>query len=476
MPVNGYYVSIEKGSYKINNPNKIPWRKKKSNFDDFPIKQSESEESIFYTIENQPAYKYENGTVHYREILPLAIVTLNKFSLKGVEGEYTNWKEFGSWMHNKLLSERDQLEPGTVSKIQNLVSGVEDPIEKAKLVYQFMQNKTRYISVQVGIGGWEPIAANQVDKVGYGDCKGLTNYTKALLNAAGVTSYYTVVYADEKRDIDKDFSSIQGNHVILNIPNKGEDVWLECTSQTMPFGFLGDFTEDRNVLVVTPEGGIIKRTTSYKNDKNLQKTIGEIQLKKNGSLTANLEIVSKGLQYDDKFRYQYLDQEELIKNYKSEVWSYNNNLEIASSALKNDKENIILTEDLEISIKNYATINETEYLFRVNVFNRNSYVPKRYRKRKLPLKIYRGYKDDDTYKITIPEGFVLGILPPKKELKTKFGSYTAELIRINSTAFTYHRTISILEGVFPKEDYDEYRNFRRNIAKYDNLRIAITPK
>ncbi|MDP4989490.1 MAG: DUF3857 domain-containing protein, partial [Polaribacter sp.] len=109
-----------------------------------------------------------------------------------------------------------------------------------------MQQKTRYISVQIGIGGWEPIAANLVDDVGYGDCKGLTNYTKALLDVADVTAYYTVVYADDRIDVDKDFSSLQGNHVILNIPNNGKDVWLECTSQTMPFGFLGDFTDDRD--------------------------------------------------------------------------------------------------------------------------------------------------------------------------------------------------------------------------------------
>ncbi|WP_439128660.1 DUF3857 domain-containing protein, partial [Polaribacter sp.] len=240
QPINGYYVSVEKSSYKVLNPNKIPWRFKNINFDKFSVKKQESDTEIFYSLENQPGFKYENSSVHYREILPKAMITLNNFSLKGVAGQYKNWKEFGAWMNAELLKGRDQLEPATVLKIKNLVSGVEDPIEKAKLVYKFMQEKTRYISVQVGIGGWEPIAANQVDKVGYGDCKGLTNYTKALLDAAGVTSYYTVVYADEKRDIDKDFSSIQGNHVILNIPNKGKDVWLECTSQTMPFGFLGD--------------------------------------------------------------------------------------------------------------------------------------------------------------------------------------------------------------------------------------------
>ena len=55
-----------------------------------------------------------------------------------------------------------------------------DPIEKAKIVYKYMQEKTRYISVQVGIGGFKPMLAKDVDRLGYGDCKALSNYTKAL--------------------------------------------------------------------------------------------------------------------------------------------------------------------------------------------------------------------------------------------------------------------------------------------------------
>ncbi|MDX6747432.1 DUF3857 domain-containing protein [Polaribacter sp. PL03] len=480
QPINGYYVSVEKSTYKINNPNKIPWRTKKTNFNDFDVKENELDTEITFSIENQPGFKYENSAVHFREILPKAIVTLNNFSLKGVPGQYKNWNEFGLWMNSKLLKGRDVLESGTVTKIKNLVEGIKDPLEKAKLVYEFMQNKTRYISVQVGIGGWEPIAANQVDKVGYGDCKGLANYTKALLDIAGVTSYYTIVYADEKRDIDKDFTSMQGNHAILNIPNSevsgGKDIWLECTSQTMPFGFLGDFTDDRNVLVVTPKGGIIKRTTSYKDEENSQKTITEIQLNKDGSLAANLKIVSKGLQYDDKQGLVTLSEDELFKRYKSNIWSYNNNLEIETATLENDKNNIVFTEDIKATIKNYATVNDTEYLFRVNVFNKNSYVPKRYRKRKLPLKISRGYKDEDFYTIVLPEGYVLGAIPLEKEISTKFGSYKVSLKKIDETSFKYQKTIIIKEGVYSKEDYKVYRSFRKSIAKYENLRIAIIKK
>ena len=406
IPNNGYYVGVEKSSYILNNPLKIKLRIKEKSFEGYPVKNMSSGANLHYVIKNQIALKPENSSMSYLEYMPHLMVASNEFALKKVTGRASNWKEFGMWMHRKLIQDRDVLDISTIEKIKSLVVGVSDPEEKAKIVYKFMQDKTRYISVQIGIGGWEPIAANQVDKVGYGDCKGLTNYTKPLLDAVGITSYFTLVYAQQKRNIVKDFSSMQGNHAILNIPNNGNDIWLECTSQTMPFGFLGDFTDDRDVLVVTPEGGIIKRTPAYLNEDNLQTIKGSIQLYKNGSIEASLERVSSGIQYDQKSSFDSMSDEDLKKHYMSNVWDYNNNLEITSVALENDKDSVVLLEKMMTTIDDYAAISDNEYLFRVNVFNRESYVPKRYRNRTLPLKKNsRGYQDIDHYTYTIPKGY-----------------------------------------------------------------------
>ena len=339
-----------------------------------------------------------------------------------------------------------------------------------------MQNKTRYISVQVGIGGWEPIAANKVDQVGYGDCKGLTNYMKALLDVVGVTSYYTVVHADEKFSMDEDFASIEGNHVILNVPNNGKDIWLECTSQTIPFGFLGNFTDDRKVLVVTPEGGIIKKTTSYLNEDNYQKITAKVELQSNGSLNAKINVLSKGTQYDEKYPLVDESVADQKKHYKTNRWYYNNNLEIGQFSLQNNKDSLFLKEKIDVSIRGYASVNENDYLLRVNVFNKNSRVPKRYRNRKMPLKISRGFLDEDEYLFKIPEGFEVSVLPLPKILTTKFGDYSVIIKKEDDTTFSYKKRLLIKAGDYTKEDYAAYRKFRKSIAKYENLRISLTKK
>ncbi|WP_299835478.1 DUF3857 domain-containing protein [uncultured Tenacibaculum sp.] len=475
-PIEAYYTAIQKSEYKILNPLNLEIRTKEKNFTNFPIKRV-SEDQIHYRIENQTAIEFERSSVSPQDYFPRLMAALNQFTLKRVSGSGSNWNEFGKWMETKLLKDKITLSPITIAKAEQLVKGLDSNIEKAKVLYEFMQNKTRYISVQVGIGGWEPIPAKEVDKLGYGDCKGLTNYTKALLNAVGVPANYSVVYAQNRRDIDKDFTSMQGNHVILNIPNEnGEDVWLECTSQTMPFGFLGDFTDDRDVLVITPEGGVIKRTPSYKNEFNSQNITADITFDAKGSLKANIEITSKGIQYDGKFQIENKSQKELEKYYISNVWSYNNNTSINNIALKNDKTNVVFTEKLDVSVDDYATINENDFLFRVNIFNRNNYIPKRYRNRKMPLQIDRGFKDTDTYKIAIPEEYIVKMLPEEKVIETKFGSYKMSIKKLDGNTLEYKKSILIKAGTYPKEDYKLYRKFRKKIAKLENIRIAIYKK
>lgn len=477
FPTNGYYVSVENSEYRFMNPLKLKIRVKEMNLSGFDVINLSSESNLLYKLENEKGIKPESNTLSAREFMPQLIVGLDNFTLKKTRGFASNWKEFGKWRYEKLKNGNDQLSESIKNRALNLVNGINDPIEKAKVIYKYMQDRTRYISVQEGIGGWKPIPANEVDRVGYGDCKGLTNYTKALLDAVGVESYYTVLWAgSEKRNVYNDFYSMQGNHVILNLPNKnGEDIWLECTSQIAPFGFLGDFTDDRDALVITPEGGIIKHTTSYKNEQNLQKLKASVKLDVSGNLTGKVEIKSFGIQYDSKYVLDRYNAKEKEQYYLSNLWSYNNNLSINNLSINNDKEKISYLENIKFDIKEYATKSSDKLLLRVNVLNVNRNIPKRFRNRKMPLKINRGYKDVDEIEIELPDGVkVDGELFQDIKIENKFGAYKVSITKVTEHKLLYKRSLLIKEGLYPKEDYKKYRSFRKKVARNDNIRIAIT--
>lgn len=477
-PLGGYNVSTEKSTYDVVYNSSTGLNKKEKNFSGHAITDRSTEGRMSFIAENLQAMDPEELSPDFEEFAPTLMVAPKHFYYEGYTGRADDWESLGLWIHDSLLADRTQLSEETKQKVRGLVTGVEDPIEKAKIIYSYVQENTRYISVQVGIGGIRPIAASEVDRVKYGDCKGLTNYTKALLDAVGVKSNYTEVYAKAgwQKGLDKDFPSLlgQANHVILNIPiANSEPLWLECTSQTLPFGFLGDFTDNRDVLSITPEGGRIIRTPKYTGSVNSQITTGEFNILTDMGLMAKAKVVSKGLRYDNKFHVEREEKREQDKYYKK-LWNHIGNMTIRSMKMENDKGNVAFTEQVDFDAAHYATTSGDLLLFSPNVLNRKINIPNRYRNRKLPLKIERGFMDGDQYEIDLPKGFEIESIPEDVSIENKFGKYTVKTERISDTKLKYIRMLTISEGLYPKEEYDVYRDFIKEVSKNDQTKIVLT--
>ncbi len=473
--LSGYHASTEHGKFTVNyDPSKIDLIFKEQNLETYNVIKSISNERVVYETIGLKAIPFEQHSPHFGEIAPFLHVAPKNFHYDGLYGSVSNWNDFGKWFYDNLLTGRDELPESTIDHIKHLTSTVEDPIEKAKIVYDYVQKNTRYVSVQVGIGGFQPIKAEDVDKVKYGDCKGLTNYTKALLDAVGVDSYYTHVQAGNLQiDFIDDFPSIdQGNHVILAIPNDDNYTWIDCTSQKHPFGFIGDFTDNRNVLVMKPQGGEIVKTVSYFNEQNAYDTKAVYNIDDEGNLTADIDISSRGIFYDKRFYKAFYTTDDNTKKYKNQ-WSRLNNIIINNFEFDNDKGQVIFTEKINLKADKYASKSGDRLILTVNAFNNDVNVPRKYADRKLPVKFTRGYFEESHYKIHLPEGYSVEAVPYIKSVESKFGKYEAGIIQNEDHTLTYKRTFLIKEGSYPKEDYEGFRSFLHDAALNDNAKIVL---
>lgn len=473
IPLEHYYSSVIESTHSITYGDGVQIKYKVSDTTG-DIEMNEQPGSIFLTCKNLPVMEPEHHGPSMESYIPSTFFAMDTFYLEGVQGNGKNWMEFGKWMNTKLLQDVQELPEATKIKIKNLVTGATTLEEKARIVYEYVQDNTRYISVQIGIGGWKPMSAAEVDKLGYGDCKALTNYTKSLLAVAGVPSYYTVVYGDyAKRDIASDFTSIQGNHIILAVPNEDETIWLECTSQIAPFGFIANFTDDRDVLMVTPEGGKMNHTKSYPYHENTLKTTGTCVLSVEGNIIVDVVMESEGTQYSQRYDIESKAKDEKEEHYK-EYWDYVDNISLKSIQFDNNKKDVKLTESIKFNARSYTSAAGENLIFPVNVLNRYTYIPKRYKNRKLPLHISRGFVDEDEITIALPTGFGVTSIPEPISLETKFGIYTSEIQEESPGKFLYKRKFEIHEGEFPKEEYENYRKFLKKVARHDNQKIILT--
>ena len=478
MPLEGYYVSTEKAKMTITYPEELGFGKKELNFTkEMEVSRNASPGRMEYSVQSVKALKYEDGSPEFKGIAPIVYFKLEKFNLEGVNGQAANWQEFGKWYYDTLLTGTDEIPQPTQEKIKALVGTEKDPLAIARIVYQYVQDRTRYVSIQVGIGGFKPMLAKDVDKLGYGDCKALTNYTRSLLQVVGVPAYYTIVYsgADAQRSLQEDFASVQGDHIILAIPYQNDLVWLECTSQTAPFGHQGTFTDDRKVLLVTPQGGQLVRTKSSLEKNNSQMTRGQYALSPDGSLRGSLSIASKGSQYDNVCRKEALSNEERQDHYK-EYFQNISNLKLDNIRLVNDKKAVCFTQEVSLSAAGYASASNDKLLFVPNAFNRDLSTPKRYRNRENSLEIRRGYYDMDEIAITLPEGYQVESLPDPFELVTQYGECRTSIAKNKDNTLTYKREVLLKNGHYGNSEYEGYRLFREQIARNDNAKVVLTKK
>ncbi|UPQ77861.1 DUF3857 domain-containing protein [Flavobacterium azooxidireducens] len=471
-PLENYFLSTENSKITISYPQDLGFKYKEENFEDFSIQKTEVSGKLSFEATNIQAFKQEEYAPSLRKFTPIVLFGLNKFHLEGVDGEAETWSGFGSWVYANLLNGTDELSEETKSKIKTYVGDETDKLKITQKVFEYVQNKTRYVSIQMGIGGWKPMLAKDVDKLGYGDCKALSNYTRALLSVVGVESYYTIIYGDKyQRDINPDFVSMQGNHAILCIPYQNELKWMECTDQIVPFDFQANFTDDRKALIIKSDGGKITDTKAYSEKNNSQITSANYSLHNNGSILGKVTIKSLGTQYDRKYLLERKSKDDLDKHYKN-YFSTINNLQWKNPVFKNDKSAIEFTENIDLEAENYASKSGQRLMFALNAFNQYSSVPKRYRTRNSPFEISRGFYDYDDININLPDNFSVESIPESVEFNEKFGHYKAE-IQLNDNKVVYKRSLTINKGFYSKTEYEEYRKFIEKIAKNDNAKLVL---
>ena len=467
-----YNQSVEQSEFVFSNLTTIPIHKRNYNFPDNTIKVLEnSNQKLHYVANNILAVKKEKYAPS-KTVFPHVLIALEKFKLYKLEGEATNWKEMGKWQYENLLKGRGTVPKKTLDEITALTSSAKSDIEKAKIIYNYVQNKTRYVSVQLGVGGWQPILASEVDELGYGDCKALTNYTKSLLESQNIPAHYSLVYSgNEIKDYNEDLISMQGNHVILNLPQDNkEDIWLECTSQSTPFGYISGFTDNRKVLVITPEGGTIKKTKKYPAEENVIENNMVFTVDGFGNVRGQFKRESSGSAYGWKSK--VVNASDKVEYYQKNFKQLNN-LNVFNPIIDDNKQIIKLTESFDFEIAAYGSKAGKKIIIEPIIFDKLS-LKKLELNRSQPIVISRGYTCNDTYLVNLEGVLKLYNIPKLESVTSKFGSYSLTFEKISDQKIKVIRNLKIKEGTYSPSEVEAYNKFFKSVENLNKTKLIAT--
>ena len=476
FPLPSYEISSEQAEliYKTKTENDFRYKTLNYNFD-FQTNYQNQIYEYKWTSKLIKAIEFEQFTPNIYTFLPSILLSPNKISFEGTVGDFSSWENIGKWSY-ELIKNRNKLSDETIEKLKKLCDTIPNRTDKIRAVYEFMQNKTRYVNIAVGIGGFQPITANDVDQKGYGDCKALSNYTKSLLNVVEIEAFYTIIGSGKNSEIlFSDFSSAnQANHIILCVPNNNDTIWLECTNQNIPFGYISSSNSNRYALLVTEKGGFLTRTPNLNLENNLQISKIELELNDNQQLNYKLNSKFENYLYEKIFSLMNetkIEQEKLLKEN-----ILNDELQVKSYSISENKNEIPEAKLNSIGIINGDVSKTGNMLFiRPNFGIINPISQSIFKNRKQNLFIPFGYFLIDTLTLKIPENYILEYLPKNSEYNSKLGNYKLN-IQIENNTISIIREQKILNGNYEKTTFLEIEKFFENIEKTENERIILKLK
>lgn len=472
-PITNNNLAIESSTYTFTNNSSAKIRHLENNLNGYQISKQKTDKSFVYELKNLKPLHSEDIMINWRKITPNVVFASNQINIDGRQGNFDNWNDYGKWSYSNLINGKLDFTPTQKSYFQNLVKDAKTDKEKVAILYQYMQKKVRYIGVQLGIGGLSPFPNSYVESKSYGDCKALSNYMIGMLDAVGIKGYHTILYADNTIvDIDDKMMYQQGNHMIVYVPLADEDIWVEATSQTSPFNHLGNASGNRNVYIFDQEGGRIIPSQTFDHKNNILTTKGKIEITADGNAKINLHETSKGLFYDDNSYVKSLVHKDQVDYFKRKfpVLAQPN---IENIKYENDWKNASFETFLDVSSSNFAKKQGNNLIFNLIPANNETTTIKKAKNRNFDFQISRGYTDIMEFEISIPNNVKTPIHLDPITINSEFGSYHLTIEKTTDNKYILKRTYQQIKGNYDKSKFNDYVEFRRQIAANDNIKTLI---
>lgn len=426
-------------------------------------------------------YVYEHMMPGRFEFLPYAYAAPKAFTYAKTSGVQDGWESSGLWLYG--LQKDVCTAPAELSaKVAELTSGMQDDRQKINALYTYLRESTRYVSIQLGIGGLKPFPAEQVMKTGFGDCKALSVYMQTMLAEAGVKSEYFIVDTDRSDLLDGFYSVGQMNHAMLCVPMQKDTLWIECTNPRLPLGYRHTDIAGHEVVLIGPEGGKKVRARQYPDSLRISKESVSVVLNADGSASC---VGSRSLKLDSvepyvgfsslpaKTQFNAIMGANALNPADFNIISVNDNFN--DWILMEDGEEYVpqMKIDYSFNAVDYAKVSGERMFVQLNPFAKQLYSDRKARIHEYVRR--RGSTIMDCVSLTIPEGYAIESIPQSGTIECQFGELNTAVL-VNGNTISVTQTLKLHPGRYPKEEYATYRTFAKDVSKAYSSKIVLIKK
>ncbi len=164
-----------------------------------------------------------------------------------------SWGALAAW-YAGLAKDRYGLSAALRDKVHQLVADARSWDDTVRAIHRWVAQDIRYVSIALGLGGYQPRSPAKVFETEFGDCKDKATIFVAALGDLGITAYPVLLNASGA--VVRDLPSVQQlDHAIAAVVRPdGSDLYADLTAAAVPLGLLPAAEQGEFGLVVHPDG------------------------------------------------------------------------------------------------------------------------------------------------------------------------------------------------------------------------------
>ncbi len=172
-------------------------------------------------------------------------------------GGPVTWSDVGRW-YRGLAEGRYRLTPAVSARLAELTADAETLEDRLRAIHRWIAQDVRYVSLSLGMGGYQPRPPDEVLETLSGDCKDKATLFIAMARALGVEAY-PVLTAMAR--IDSTVPSLrQFDHAIAAVELGGDEpIFVDLTASLIPWRSLPGGLHGGHGLVVRDDGARLIR-------------------------------------------------------------------------------------------------------------------------------------------------------------------------------------------------------------------------
>jgi transglutaminase-like putative cysteine protease len=441
---------------------------------DFKRREEKAGNRRYYYWEKSPSLPVKGELFAPDSSVPRASISI---------GSSMHWNEVARW-YAGLAKDRYGLSPRAIATVDSIVKTRRTAADTVDALHRWIARDIRYVSVALGLGGYQPRLPDSTIATGVGDCKDKATLFIAAAKHLGLTAYPVLLNSTGVEDRNM-VSISQFDHVIAAMPRAGGTgySYLDLTTDAMPDGVLPPSYQGEFGLVVLPDGKSAE-ITFPEDSVAVMNTAFDGQVDSSGTVSGHLRYTVKG---SAETSLRSALREKMDSTGRSSMEKSLGRMFPSGTA---DSVTVFDGRDLRAEPVVTARIRGGELFKRAGTVAivsvpsafqglaaRMSYVLSQLpagEERKLPIEAATVIGPGTTsteMQLTLPDGWKAQ-LPRNVVATSAFGDYRAEYSQQGRVLRISH-TITGTKGVYPKERYAELKAWMRTVAGDNVDAIAL---